>query len=166
MSAVPLTFDTLAYVKQLEAVGVPREQAEVQAHALRQIIDEKLATKMDIAQVRAEAEANKQELKRDIMDVRAEAEANKQELKRDIMDVRAEAEANKQELKRDIMDVRAEAEANKQELKHDIAGIKRDMLEMENRWMHQVREMESRIVIRLGGMLIAAVGVIIAVLKL
>ncbi len=130
MSAVPLTFDTLAYVKQLEAVGVPREQAEVQAHALRQIIDEKLATKMDIAQVRAEAEANKQELKRD------------------------------------IMDVRAEAEANKQELKHDIAGIKRDMLEMENRWMHQVREMESRIVIRLGGMLIAAVGVIIAVLKL
>ncbi|MDE7065206.1 MAG: CCDC90 family protein [Desulfovibrionaceae bacterium] len=148
MSAVPLTFDTLAYVKQLEAVGVPREQAEVQAHALRQIIDEKLATKMDIAQVRAEAEANKQELKRDIMDVRAEAEANKQELKRD------------------IMDVRAEAEANKQELKHDIAGIKRDMLEMENRWMHQVREMESRIVIRLGGMLIAAVGVIIAVLKL
>lgn len=144
MSAVPLTFDTLAYVKQLEAVGVPREQAEVQANALRQIIDEKLATKADIAQLRVEAEANKMELKHDIADVRLEIER-----------VRAEAEANKLELKRDIADV-----------KHDIAGVKRDMLEMENRWLHQAREMESRIIIRLGGMLIAAVGIIIAVLKL
>ena len=38
--ASAITFDTLAYVKKLKAAGVPEAQAEVQAEALVEIIDE------------------------------------------------------------------------------------------------------------------------------
>ena len=53
-----VAFDTLAYVKKLKAVGVPEEQAEVQAEAFSEIIEERLATKQDIL-----------ELKRDIKEL-------------------------------------------------------------------------------------------------
>lgn len=42
------TFDTLSYVKKLKAAGVPEEQAEVHAEIFNEIIEERLATKQDI----------------------------------------------------------------------------------------------------------------------
>lgn len=45
------TFDTLAYAKKLKAVGVPSEQADVQAEALFELVDEKLATKRDLKEL-------------------------------------------------------------------------------------------------------------------
>jgi hypothetical protein len=42
------TFDTLAYAKKLKAVGVPPDQADVQAEAIFELVDEKLATKKDL----------------------------------------------------------------------------------------------------------------------
>jgi len=47
-----VAFDTLAYAKKLKKVGFTEEQAEVQAEALAQIIDERLATKHDILALR------------------------------------------------------------------------------------------------------------------
>ncbi len=47
MSAT-LTFDTLQFSKKLVAAGVPQHQAEIQAEALAEIIEEKLATKADL----------------------------------------------------------------------------------------------------------------------
>ncbi len=44
-----VAFDTLEYAKELEAAGFTAEQAEVQAKALARIVDERLATKQDIA---------------------------------------------------------------------------------------------------------------------
>ena len=43
-----LVFDTLAYSKKLKAAGVPEKQAEVQAEAFAEIIEERLATKRDL----------------------------------------------------------------------------------------------------------------------
>jgi hypothetical protein len=45
------TFDTLAYSKKLKAVGVHPDQADVQAEALFELIDEKLATKRDLKEL-------------------------------------------------------------------------------------------------------------------
>jgi len=56
------TFDTLQYAKRLRDVGVPEQQAEVQAEALREIIENNLATKKDLFEV-------KTELKRDIAEM-------------------------------------------------------------------------------------------------
>jgi hypothetical protein len=57
-----ITFDTLAYAKKLTAVGVPVEQAEVQAEAIAEIIEERLATKKDLEELKIE-------LKRDIQEM-------------------------------------------------------------------------------------------------
>jgi hypothetical protein len=43
-----MIFDTLAYANKLKAAGVPDKQAEVQAEAISELIDEKLATKQDL----------------------------------------------------------------------------------------------------------------------
>ena len=41
-------FDTLAYAKKLKAVGFTEEQAEVQASAVADLVNEKLITKADL----------------------------------------------------------------------------------------------------------------------
>jgi hypothetical protein len=56
------TFDTLGYFEKLKAVGVPEEQAKVQANAIRELIDERLATKADLL-------ATKNELQQQIKDL-------------------------------------------------------------------------------------------------
>jgi hypothetical protein len=43
-----ITFDTHAYIKRLKAVGVPEEQAEVQAQAIADLVNDRLVTKEDI----------------------------------------------------------------------------------------------------------------------
>ena len=42
------TFDTLAYAKKLKSAGMPEQQADIQAEALFELVDEKLATKKDL----------------------------------------------------------------------------------------------------------------------
>ncbi len=46
-----IAFNTLAYAKKLIAAGVPEKQAEVQAEALIEIVDENLATKRDLKEM-------------------------------------------------------------------------------------------------------------------
>ncbi|KJU82277.1 hypothetical protein MBAV_005522 [Candidatus Magnetobacterium bavaricum] len=46
-----LIFDTHAYVKKLKAVGFTEEQAEVQAEAMSELIEEGLATKRDLKEL-------------------------------------------------------------------------------------------------------------------
>ena len=112
MSVIPLNFDTLSYVKRLEAVGVPREQAEVQAETMRDIVDEKLATKTDIT-----------------------------------------------ELKRDIKEIDAKVETVKAQLQADISQLCIDTT-------RDLRELEMRMLIKLGGMMAASIAVVAALAKL
>ena len=49
MSAI--AFDTLAYAKKLKRAGVPEAQAEVQAEAMAELVEERLATKRDLQAV-------------------------------------------------------------------------------------------------------------------
>ena len=49
-----MTFDTLAYAKKLKAAGVPDEQAEVQAEALKDIVNTELVTKRDLTEAKIE----------------------------------------------------------------------------------------------------------------
>ena len=43
-----ITFDTHAYIKKLTAVGMPEEQAEVQAQAIAELVTDRLVTKEDL----------------------------------------------------------------------------------------------------------------------
>jgi len=54
--AKAITFDTLAYANKLKSAGVPDKQAEIQAEALAEIIEERLATKTDIERLERKIE--------------------------------------------------------------------------------------------------------------
>lgn len=49
MTAV--AFDTLAYANKLKQAGVPDRQAEVQAEAMAELVEERLATKRDLSEL-------------------------------------------------------------------------------------------------------------------
>ena len=61
-----LAFDTHKYVKRLTDAGMPEKQAEVIAYEQRSLIEDQLATKQDIAEVKRDIEELRAEVKRDI----------------------------------------------------------------------------------------------------
>lgn len=56
------TFDTLGYFERLKAAGVPEQQAKVQTEALREIIEDKLATKQDLIEMELRFDTKLREL--------------------------------------------------------------------------------------------------------
>ncbi len=64
-----IAFDTLAYSKKLKAAGVPEKQAEVQAEAFAEIIEERLATKHDIVLLQKDIKELEISLKRDMKEL-------------------------------------------------------------------------------------------------
>ena len=60
------SFDTLQYAKRLQAVGFTDKQAEVQAEAVKDLIDDKLATKADIAQLQADIQRSEEKTRLEI----------------------------------------------------------------------------------------------------
>jgi len=64
-----VTFDTLKFVEKLRAAGVPEAQAKVQAEvlvfALDEVMDQQLATKVDIARLERELKADTARLERE-----------------------------------------------------------------------------------------------------
>jgi predicted phage-related endonuclease len=61
-----IIFDTLSYAKKLKAVGFTEAQAEAQTEILAEIIDEKLATKNDILELRRDMKEMELRLKHDL----------------------------------------------------------------------------------------------------
>jgi hypothetical protein len=56
-------FDSHAFIKKLTAAGMPMEQAEILAEEHARLLGEQLATKQDIALLRAELIAMEQRIK-------------------------------------------------------------------------------------------------------
>ena len=66
-------FNAFEYVEVLREAGVPDKQAEAQVKVLTRIMDDEVATKRDIAELKAD-------LKRDIAETRAELKRDMKEL--------------------------------------------------------------------------------------
>lgn len=62
-----ITFDTLGYFEKLKDAGMPEAQAKVQAEALREIIEDKLATKRDLLDIESRLGVKLAELKHDLL---------------------------------------------------------------------------------------------------
>lgn len=67
LSMTAVVFDTLAYAERLEAAGFTAEQAKGQAHALREMIDNQIATKQDIAALEGSVTTKLAEFKTDLI---------------------------------------------------------------------------------------------------
>lgn len=60
-------FNALKYIKSLEGVGFPREQAEAQVQLVMDTFQENVATKTDLAELKAELKTAMAEMKTDLV---------------------------------------------------------------------------------------------------
>ena len=107
---MPVAIDTLNIYSRLKSTGLSEESAKEIAEVFRQTVDENLANKIDLEQVKSELQKEIQllrsELKKDIQELRSE-------LKKDIQELRSE-------LKKDIEMLRSELQ---KEIAESKAGV-------------------------------------------
>ena len=135
------TFDTHAFVKRLTKAGMPEDQAEVLSKGQADLYERLVTKEYFQFTLTQELEKLRAELKHDIAKVQANLEQVKAELKNDIETLRAE-------LKHDIEKVQANLEITRTELKRDI------------------REMEQKLAIKLGALLVIGITVMTLLDKL
>ena len=136
--AEAIAFNTHRFVKRLTESGFTEKQAETLAEEHVALLNANLATKADIAAVRADIDALRQETKGSIEALRQETKADIDALRQE---TRGSIEALRQETKGSI-------EALRQETKAAIAAVKTDLV----KWLF--------------GALIAQGGLIVALVKL
>jgi chromosome segregation ATPase len=176
-----LAFDTYHYVKKLRDAGLPEIQAEAHADALKGLIEQNLATKQDLWDVKRDLKEDiaelRQELKDDIAEVRNELKDVRQELKNDIAEVRQELKDVRQELKNDIAELRQELKDDISELKQDNSSLrhelKQDILTLRAdtrtalaRVDAKIESSQNTIIKWLIGLFISQIGITIALIKL
>ncbi|MEN9916573.1 MAG: hypothetical protein RLY40_505 [Pseudomonadota bacterium] len=76
----PLFFDTLQYVKKLKEAGVAENVAEIQAEAFKEVMENNLATKQDVKDLRQDMLIMKKDLTHDIETVSRNVELVKKDL--------------------------------------------------------------------------------------
>lgn len=134
-------FDTLKYAKGLEAVGVPREQAEAQALMFSEFVEDALATKQDLKVTSdcllGEMVSLRTGLRTEMQDLKAEIRSEMQELK-------TELQSEMQELKTEL----------RGEMKSLGTELRTEMLELRN----EMQKLEYRLVIKLGTIVTLSIG--------
>jgi hypothetical protein len=76
----PIFFDTLQYVKKLKEAGVAENIAEIQAEAFKEVMENNLASKQDIKDLRQDMLAMKKDLTHDIEGLSRNIELVKKDL--------------------------------------------------------------------------------------
>jgi len=64
-----IIFDTLQYSKRLREAGFSQKQAEVQAEVIAEIVEDKVATKRDLEELRIALKRDIEELRRDMKEL-------------------------------------------------------------------------------------------------
>ncbi len=181
-----ISFDTLAYAKEVEGAGFTRQQAEAFALAQKRLFHEvmstsELATKLDLNDVHTglstEIQDVRTELKTEIQNVRTELKTEIQEvrteLKTEIQNVRTELKTEIQEvrteLKTEIQDVRLETEKLRTDLKAEIQDVRleteklrTDLTEKMEANKHEILKWMLGTVVAQTALIVAVIGVAIA----
>ena len=147
-----IAFDTLKYAKRLKDAGVPDKQAEAEVEALAEALEvnlKDLPTKDDLTRETGL-------LRRDLKELETS-------LKRDMKELESS-------LKRDIKELEG---SQKRDLKELETSLKHDLTESESRLKHEnelmrleMRDIERRMTIKLGGLMVVAVGAVATLVKL
>lgn len=161
-----ISFDTLAYAKEVEEAGFTRQQAEAFASAQKRLFHEvmstsELATKFDLNDVhtglKTEIQEVRAELKAEIQEVRTELKTEIQnvrtELTTEIQDVRLETEKLRTELKAEVHDVRLEIRKMCTDLTEKMEAGKHEIL----KWMMGTVVAQTALIVAIIGMAIALV---------
>jgi len=138
--------DRLTLAHAIEDAGIERTRAEALAGAILEAIQDNVATKIDIRELRGETKELRAELKADIQELRAE-------LKADIQELRAETKAEIQELRSEVSQLGTSLRAEMATLRADMATLRADMALIEH-----------RLLARLGGLIVVLLGLLFAAL--
>ena len=147
-----IAFDTLKYAKRLKDAGVPDKQAEAEVEALAEALEvnlKDLPTKDDLTRETGL-------LRRDLKELETSQKRDMKELE--------------SSLKRDIKELEG---SQKRDLKELETSLKHDLTESESRLKHEnglmrleMRDIERRMTIKLGGLMVVAVGAVATLVKL
>ena len=127
--------DRLTLAHAIEDAGIERTRAEALAGAILEAIQDNVATKIDIRELRGETKELRAELKADIQELRAETKAEIQELRSEVSQLGTSLRAEMATLRADMATLRA-----------DMALI------------------EHRLLARLGGLIVVLLGLLFAAL--
>ena len=78
------TFDTLTYAKKLQEAGFTEQQAEAQAEALRAVVEENLATKLDLKEMEGRLLHEIELVRRDVKEMETRLQQEIELLRRDV----------------------------------------------------------------------------------
>jgi uncharacterized protein len=141
-AGMSVAFDTLSYARRMEGVGFTRAQAEAMAEEQAKLIDERLATKTDVAAIQADIEALRLSTKADTEALRLATKTDVAAIQADIealrLSTKADTEALRLSSKADIETLRLSTKAEFELVRRGIELLRRDMT------------------IRLGGIIVAA----------
>ena len=152
---VTLTFDTLKASKDLRAAGFDELQAEALVATVGEALVGNVATKSDIAELRNESELMRAELKGDIAELRSEFNDFRAEYKGEMAEFRAEYKGEIAELRGEVAELRGEIVGIRSYTDVAISEVREDM-----------RALELRMTLRLGGIVVASVGLGVAAMQL
>ena len=142
-------FDTYKAVRQLRAAGFDESQAAAMVSTIYDVLGGNLATKEDIQDMATKA---------DIAAVRQEM-ATKEDLAAVRQEMATKADIKDMATKEDLAAVRREMAT-----KEDIASVRREMDSKPDK--ADLHALETRLTIRMGGMILGAVGLVLAILRL
>ncbi|MDR2821320.1 MAG: CCDC90 family protein [Desulfovibrio sp.] len=164
--APPVMFDTLRYAKRLQEIGLPREQAEGFAELQREIMDERLATKTDILRLETVIKRLEESTKTEILRLETVIKRLEESTKTDILRletvIKRLEESTKTEILRLETVIKRLEESTKTEIKRFETEIELKFKVIDARFDN----LESRLTVKLGSIVVGAAAVIVALNKL
>jgi phage host-nuclease inhibitor protein Gam len=130
----------------LTGINIPKDQAREVVEALDQKMTNEVATKSDIALVRAEISALRTEM-------HAEIAALRSEMRAEVAALRAEIAALRSEMHAEIAALRAE-------MKAEIAELRAEMKAAIAELRQEMKSLENRLLIKLGALIAIMLGVL------
>ncbi len=155
-----IAFDTLSAATRLrQEAGFSEDQARVLVDTFAQCVDESLATKRHVkeTEVALSREMRRMDasLRGEIAGVRGDLEKTEASLRGDITGLRGDLEETEAALRGEITGLRGDLEKTEGSLREDLE-------KMEASLRADMRALEHRMTIKLGGIVSAALGILVA----
>ncbi len=156
-------FDSHAAYKRLHEGGYTKKQAEAQVSLWVDIINSNLATKTDILSLRTDMAGIEASLKTDILSLRTDMAGIEASLKTDILSLRNDMAGIEANLKTDM----AQIESNlKTDIANNITRVEVSIEQLRKETKTDLKMMESRLIIRLGTLIVSGVGILAVLMKI
>ena len=154
-------FDTHAFFKSLAHAGMDEQQAEALVEFQKQLINDSLATKGDIAEVKASIEALRLKTEQSIEEVKASVEALRLKTEQSIEEIKASIEALRLKTEQSIEKLKVELE----KVKSEVAEVKSEVEKLRLEIKKDIKALELHLTLRLASVIIVTTGIFATLVK-